>query len=428
MKLGFEVWLDSQRQTISAEAKAIFDESIICYKASAYRGAYILSYLGFITMVRERLLVSGPPSPELLPDQSKWKDIQEELRKPESWDIKVNNLIGMDNSGTDKNIFLISKSVRKDAVHFKDKRNDCAHGKDIVSYPHVESLWMFIQNHSGKFMVNGGVEGYVQLVESHFNPAENDPTADFTELLNILPSVVHSEGYGTLFSKLFQVVTMRYRSRSYYKNFWISLLESDEAVRGQLLNYLKDDLDDLEGFIFAYPKLIRFYNDDNQTLRKIWHRIIPIAHISDENVSNLYEITSWLLENQKIPPAELPDLWNKWIKSETLKWVGDVLTPQFVELLRRYGYFEAYRNHIMNASNAGSNYKFWYDQEQLLPIYLQYAELDSDLVQHINAISCNLRSSGSFKDRISKTLNADGGKLLSQYHKYCDELGIRSYY
>lgn len=428
MKLDFESWLESQRQTIPVEAKSIFAEAIVCYKASAYRGAYILSYLGFITMIRERLLRSGPPSPKLLPDQSKWKDIQNELRIPESWDTKVNYLIGMDNSGTEKNIFLINRSVRKDAVYFKDKRNDCAHGKDIVSYPHLECLWMFIQNHSGKFMVNGGIEGFVQRVKTHFNPAENDPTSDITELLSILPSVVNSDDYKTLFEHLFKVVPMHSRSRDYFKNFWVSLLEWDDKIREHLLNYLKDNLDNLEGFIFAYPKSIRFYNDDDQTLRKIWHGIIPTVSAYDGSVNNLYEITNWLLTNGKIPSAELQEFWMKWIRNGTLRWIGDVLPPPFADLLRRYGYFDNYRSHIMRESNAGSNYRFWYDQEQLLPIYLQNAELDPEFVQHINAVLVNLRSSGTFKTRIKDTLTADGESVLRSFQKHCEELGIECYY
>lgn len=95
-------------------------------------------------------------------------------------------------------------------IHFKEKRNDCVHGKDIVSYPHVE--WMFIQNHSGKFMVNGGIDGFVELVKFHFEPAENDPTADFTELLSLLPSVVHSDDYKELFKRLFEAVPMKFQS------------------------------------------------------------------------------------------------------------------------------------------------------------------------------------------------------------------------
>ena len=74
MKLDFEIWLGDQRQTIPAAAKGIFDEAVICYKASAYRGAYILSYLGFLTIIRERLLVSGPPSSEIMSDHTKWED------------------------------------------------------------------------------------------------------------------------------------------------------------------------------------------------------------------------------------------------------------------------------------------------------------------------------------------------------------------
>ncbi|MFD1130722.1 hypothetical protein [Paenibacillus sp. PDC88] len=431
MKIDFELWIEKQHQTIPAAAKEIFDEAIICYKASAIRGAFILSYLGFITIVRERLLLSGQPNPELLPEKASWESIQSNLRKPEQWDYQVNSLIGKrseKNEANEKTIFLIPKTVKNDAIYFREKRNDCAHGKDIISYPHVESLWLFIQNHSGKFMVNGGIEGFTQLVKTHFDPSENDPTSDFTELLQLLPNVVHVDEIKTLFSKLFNVVPMRSQSQDYHKKFWISLLENDETVRGHLLSYLREEWGKLEGFIFAYPKLIRYYSDDDSTLRKIWNVIIPSVNLYEDRVESLYEMTNWLILNQKIPKIELTEFWKKWIDQGTLRWVGNDLSQEFVALLQSSGYFATYRDYLLNQSNAGLNYYFWYGQEQLLPIYLKHVDLDQKLVEHINALLSNLKSSGTFKSRVSEELKADGGARLKLFKMHCNDLGVTCYY
>ncbi|WP_214607671.1 hypothetical protein, partial [Mycobacterium tuberculosis] len=66
-------------------------------------------------------------------------------------------------------------------------------------------------------------------------------------------------------------------------------------------------------------------------------------------------------------------------------------------------------------SNAGLNYYFWYGQEQLLPIYLKHVDLDQKLVEHINALLSNLKSSGTFKSRVSEELKADGGARLKLF-------------
>ncbi|MBD7970441.1 hypothetical protein H9647_20440 [Paenibacillus sp. Sa2BVA9] len=377
------------------------------------------------------LLITGPPNPELLPEKTNWESIQSNLRKPEQWDYQVNSLIGKKsekNDANDKTIFLIPKTVKNDAIYFREKRNDCAHGKDIVSYPHVECLWMFIKNHSGKFMVNGGIDGFTQLVKMQFDPSENDPTSDFTELLNLLPSVVHIDEIKTLFSKLFNVVPMRFQSQDYHKQFWIYLLENDETLRGHLLSYLKEELGKLEGFLFAYPKLIRYYSDDDSTLRKIWNIIIPAINLYEDRMESLYGMTNWLILNQKIPKIELPEFWKKWINNGILRWVGNILTPEFVALLQSSGYFTTYRDYLLRESNAGSNYSFWYDEEQLLPIYLRYGDLDQELVQHVNTILVNLKSSGSFKSRVAEALNIDGGARLKLFKMQCNDLGVKCYY
>ncbi|MFC7358629.1 hypothetical protein ACFQO1_13110, partial [Jejudonia soesokkakensis] len=54
MKLPMEKWLDEQ--DVSEQAKSTFQEAMICYKAGAYRAAYLFSYLFFMLVVRDRIL------------------------------------------------------------------------------------------------------------------------------------------------------------------------------------------------------------------------------------------------------------------------------------------------------------------------------------------------------------------------------------
>jgi len=81
MRLPFEEWL--QDQTLPTPAKELFSEAIICYKASAYRAALLLSYLGFQTTVRDRVLRGRQPSN--LSD-TQWNKIQSDVRNDDTWD------------------------------------------------------------------------------------------------------------------------------------------------------------------------------------------------------------------------------------------------------------------------------------------------------------------------------------------------------
>ncbi|MBW7476460.1 hypothetical protein K0T92_17135 [Paenibacillus oenotherae] len=426
MKLEFEKWIEGQG--MHEKAREFFNEAIVCFKVAAYRGAFMLSYLGFQTMIRERLLVSDPPSSNLMPDPSAWTGTLQKLRTPTDWDSEVNRLIAVDNSKTEKNIFMISKDVRKEAVFWKDKRNACVHAKDHISYPSVECLWMFIQNHSGKFMVNSGIEAFVQQAKSHFNPVENDPTSDFSELLNRITSVVHDDQYDELFTRLSQALPLHLRSKDYVKKFWLALANSHDArTRENFLDYLKNHMGEFETFIFVFPELLRYFSAEESTLRKFWNQHLPMLTVYEEYAINLYQITHWLFANNKIPPSEWDDFWNNWTRSRILDWLADDLSEDFVALLHKYGYFEAYRKYLLAESSGYSNRMSWYRHEKLLPFYLINVEMDAEFVDHLNRV-LRIVPLGSFTNNIRKAFYANDERVRKSFKEICDQLGIQSYY
>lgn len=426
MKLDFEKWLDGQG--MPEKARDFFNEAIICFKVSAYRGAFMLSYLGFQTIIRERLLLSDPPGTHLIPNTSRWAVITGKLREPTEWDAEVNLLISDDNSNSEKNIFMIHKDVRKEAVYFKDKRNACVHGKDDISYTQVESLWMFIRNHSGKFMVNSGIEGFIQQVKLHFNPRENDPNAPFDELLSRMTSVVHDDQYHELFKRLFQEISLEFNSKSYKNNFWHEIANNkDDKIRENFLQYLRNDLYDFGDFVLCFPDTLRFFTDDESTLRKFWHDRLHMMHLYKDHISNLYHILDWLFANKKIPESEWNDFWKKCIQQGTLQWLINYRLPEeFIELLRKYGFFQTYREVLLQASVTFNN-QFWYRQEDLLPIYLSYSDLDPDFVAHLNKALGSVYS-GTFTKKISEVFYVNEERIRNEYRATCEQLGIRSYF
>ena len=59
MKLAIEQWIDEN--TFSLNVLDLFKESTICYKNSAYRASLLLSYLGFLTIIKDKLNTSKKP-------------------------------------------------------------------------------------------------------------------------------------------------------------------------------------------------------------------------------------------------------------------------------------------------------------------------------------------------------------------------------
>ena len=57
----FEVWYKDKIDNKSA--RDLFDESCMCYKVGAYRAAYIMTYLAFQNVLKDRLLAfNGIPT------------------------------------------------------------------------------------------------------------------------------------------------------------------------------------------------------------------------------------------------------------------------------------------------------------------------------------------------------------------------------
>ena len=122
----------------------MFNEAIICHKVGAYKAAMILSYLGFMSVLKKRVLNSDPPSSFVLLE---WQgDYQRKLQNDDSWDKDLFDFTQQENSrgGVSKKIFDISSDLREQIKYWKNRRNDCAHSKNQhIEYFHIESFWTF---------------------------------------------------------------------------------------------------------------------------------------------------------------------------------------------------------------------------------------------------------------------------------------------
>ncbi|EOO04964.1 hypothetical protein ABR773_25650 [Bacillus cereus] len=123
-------------------AMSLIEEGILCYKAGAYRSAYIMSYLFFLSVVKHRALESSYASIGYGRELKKKTD---ENFNDEFWERNVFNLIASGNSHS--RYFEVSESIITQMEYWRTLRNDCVHskGNQIVA-AHVESFWLFIQS------------------------------------------------------------------------------------------------------------------------------------------------------------------------------------------------------------------------------------------------------------------------------------------
>lgn len=150
----------------------LFAESIKSYQIDAYRSAYLYSYLGLISCIKEKILnYRGVPTP--FKDKKKgctdeqikgiWNKRIETLEREDSWEEETLNFI---NEGAETNIFKLADSVRKEFEQKKIVRNACVHNKKrAVSNATVEDLWDFITYVKPMLEINGSVDMLITKFE-----------------------------------------------------------------------------------------------------------------------------------------------------------------------------------------------------------------------------------------------------------------------
>src|SRR5688572_13151617 len=127
MKLPIEKWLDLQNP--SKNVRDLFNESMLCYKVGAYRASLLYSYLGFLTMLKERLIVAHKPG--ALP-QGMWDNLISNVQKENRWEESVFD----STQCSTQPIFLIDGHIRLQIKYWRDRRNDAAHYKDNAINEH----------------------------------------------------------------------------------------------------------------------------------------------------------------------------------------------------------------------------------------------------------------------------------------------------
>lgn len=169
MKTSFEKWVENQN--FSVDANTLFEEAVICYKVSAYRASFIMTYLGIQTILRDRVL-NNQNTPDNIPENM-WEGFLNDLRSEDTWDQTVFRLVIRKRPD---NPFLITDDIRNQYTYFKNIRNDCAHAKsNTISHPHVELLWLFIESNLNKFIVNGGKNGLIERIKKHYDTRITPP-------------------------------------------------------------------------------------------------------------------------------------------------------------------------------------------------------------------------------------------------------------
>lgn len=298
-------WIDEQ--DISEEAKSIFEESLICYGAQAWRSALLMSYVGFLTIVRDRIL--SAPIPTGFPETA-WAQRGRDLRNPDKWDA---NAFSCTQQKSPAQIFLVSDDLRHQVEFWKNRRNDCAHSKpNLITEGHVESFYSFLISNSSKFVVNGSRNSLLGLIKDHFNPDKTPLDTPMDDLILKVNTSVEQSELGDFIDDVFSYFDS---NRTRFENVTGAISRNKVGFIDAIYRLGSSDVKSVTlGKLTSLPDLTvevlrknnQFTNELNgqpQLVRTLWRR-----HFF-KNSMNDYGVLCSMLNNGLIPAQQLDEVY-----------------------------------------------------------------------------------------------------------------------
>lgn len=372
MRLPVEDWVASQR--ISGDAGGLLDEAVTCFKAGAYRAALLMSYLGFQSILRDRML--SAPAPAGIPG-GMWDSIQKRLRSDDEWDFAAFDATQQQKPAP---IFPITEDLRAQIAYWKNRRNDCAHSKPgPIAAAHVEVFWIFARSHLPKLAVNGSVPALIEKVLRHYDRSFTAPGTDTTPLARELGQVVETRQLPNVLTEIEKALSQDLgagfplQRRAELFDYFECVLRCQAApVSDALAAFLAADEDRGLGFLRAYPERVLLFAREPALLRRLWFsRLFESGHHD-------FALYVALLRNSLIPPADLIEAHVRVL--DRLR--GEVPTPEQVEVLDAANFFPAFENYAFEGGML-DKFKWGPANAQFIRWYVETRPLTDTVVRSI---------------------------------------------
>ena len=421
MKIAFEKWL--QENEIPEEAATLFEESIHCYKVSAYRSAFIMSYIAFQNILKKRML-SAANTPTGI-NQSWWSNICSDLGNEDKWDTAVAVCVKMNNPDR---VFLITSATVAEYEAFRVLRNKCAHGKNgKIDHYHVESLWNYIEENFYRFVINGGKAGILVDIQNHYDKTITPPGTDVSYIVNRIKSGILDADLAQLIKEVFEFCEQDalpfrtlFSERCPQIDLWDKLVnESDERIQNKIIEFIINEKEEkVCDFVGRYPSTADKFLANNAFARKLWTGLLKDCSYDRDG---FWVFVDRIVRNNIVPVSEEVD-FNKLLFSS----VGKTFPEEKKELLGQTKYFEILRKRLFDTAEyeypsgiiqANSNYYAFVH-------YINVFGLDEDSVKCINLIF-SFATFGSFVDAIRNIMKK--GDMLSSYQRIVTEHSWNDY-
>lgn len=362
MNIPLQTWLSTQK--ISKEALSSFEESFVCFKVGAYKAALLFAYLGFMNVVRDRL-VSAPAPTGINP--AHWAGIQANAKNSETWEKIIFDTIQKKNPAP---VFILSDDLRDQLKYWKDRRNDCAHSRqNKIIAAHVESFYAFIESNLGKFVVNGSRNEMMRRVLDYFNPSLTSPSEPIApiiqDLVNTLTVAEYQDFVSDISAELDNSLSptskaLGIRNPHTVKFLEACFLDGTDELREACKAYLVTDDTLLVSFLRQYPERAYILQDQPQKIRLIWHDLLFDGSRHDD-----FAVLASFLRASLIPPEQIPEAIKRAVNSGSNKLPNDL----DLKILVTHGFYQALEEAITN-ENSLDSFKWANSNKELVIKYL----------------------------------------------------------
>ncbi|MCU7766913.1 hypothetical protein [Priestia megaterium] len=419
MELHFENWI--KQQDVSEDALILFDESIKCYRVGAYRASFLMSYLGFMKALRDRLLKSEKPT---LVHEAEWTRTRNDLKNDKIWEDTVITTVQakhkINKNVSVSKVFLASNDVIEDIPYWRRKRNECAHAKDtIISYSHVDTFWLFLESNLPKFIVDGGKEALSDKFKRFIDRRYTRPGDDFQPLIKEMVSVLRGDEIADFLKEVQDnyIEVDDLPDELGYK-FWREIAYSpNKALQDAFLQFITSEHDKFAEFIAVFPNRLLLCTSKNELIRFFWKE--SLFNKIRRRYDTFWELALILLRNELIPEEEVEEFIIDLADS-----VSGMNIPSNVEAqeLKEYGLFERIRWSIFERGILTEKYNAYNNANRYVAkvmFYIENTPLDSLVVQELNSLFSSYHF-GNLHNRLQKFVR-DQPLFLKEFNRIAKE-------
>jgi hypothetical protein len=406
MQLAFETWISDQ--PVPADAVELFREAVTCYRARADRAALLFSYLGFQTILRDRILASPPPAGF---NPGRWVAVQRDTSSEGAWDSEVFKATQQKTPP----IFVLTDDVRLQVAFWKDRRNDCAHGKrNKIDHSHVEAFWLFIESNIGRFVVNGSRTQLVERLRKHFDRTVTPAGMSTIEIARAIVGSVEEIEYTGFFEEAEEIfenlpVLPFDGTPPEETDFYHDVLTVDNnGLSSALISFLSTREEKLLDLLRKHPSNVRHLRGRDELVRKLWYKKLL--------QSGEIEVFCSMLTTNAIPTAQQDEAVSHAVRT----YRGGVPAEPGLTVLKEHGFFKQLYE-VAFVQGWIDEFSWGNPARHLVTYYLEHHDLDDTIVNSI----CSTFSKGNhpyeLRDALNRFFRSHPNKV-HQFHTILDNL------